>query len=90
MWVEYFSDITISARYSWYFVRLILSLAMLSLHTMLWHHEVQRCEPREAECLQWEGETLCWNPSPPPSANTKVKLEDEAVLNYFKGLELGC
>lgn len=33
--VEYFSNITISALYSWNFVRLILSLAMFSLHTML-------------------------------------------------------
>lgn len=29
------------------------------------------------------------SPPHPPSANTKVKLEDEAVLNYFNGLELG-
>lgn len=35
MWVEYFSNIILSALYSWNFVCVILSLPVFSLHTVL-------------------------------------------------------
>lgn len=91
MRVKYFSNVIISALYSWSVMCLILSLPMFSLGTML-------LVPRGAEVWAKRKLNVCSEkvklyaemPPHPPSANTKVKLADEAVLNYFKGLELGC